>query len=146
LAGVPRDYFDTEFRDDMADRLADVPEQELVTPRSSVAGPTILGLGFSLDEPQLKAMYLNLLATASDKRVQDSAHPSFAEVIKQLSAAEAEALAAVLQIGVLPIVEIRLNAEPSTETEDDPIRKMTKQLTPSPEGYTILATHVQTGA
>jgi hypothetical protein len=124
LLGAPRDYFNSQFEDDMADRMADVPEEEIVTPRSSVAGPAMLGLGFTLEEPQLKAMFLNLLAAASDRRVQDSAHPSFAEVIKQLSASEAESLAAALRASPLPIIEIR-------RTADAP-----------DEGYEIVATHV----
>lgn len=108
------EYFNTQFSDDMAERLADVPEEEIVSPRSSVAGPAMLGLGFALEEPQLKAMYLNLLAAASDSRVQETAHPSFAEVIKQLSAAEAESLAGVLQSPLhLPIIQIRVKAATS---------------------------------
>ncbi len=128
LLGAPRDYFNSQFEDDMADRLADVPEEEIVTPRSSVAGPAMLGLGFTLDEPQLKAMFLNLLAAASDKRVRDAAHPSFADVIKQLDASEAESLAAVLKLGQLPIIEIRRKAATSADTPA--------------EGYGPLATHI----
>ena len=129
LLGVPRQYFQNEFFDDMAERLADVPEEELVTPRTSVAGPAMLGLGFTVEEPQLKAMYLNLLAAASDKRVQASAHPSFAEVIKQLSASEAESLAAVLKSPLhLPIIEIRVKAATAEK--------------PQAEGATTAATHV----
>lgn len=129
LFGVPREYFNTQFSDDMAERLADVPEEEIVSPRPSVAGPAMLGLGFTLDEPQLKAMYLNLLAAASDSRVQDTAHPSFAEVIRQLSAEEAGSLAAVLNSPLhLPIIEIRVNAA-STEN-------------PTRQGFLVEATHV----
>ena len=92
-------------------------------------GDTPLGLGFTLDEPQLKAMYLNLLAAASDKRVQDSAHPSFVEVIKQLSASEAESLAAVLKSPLhLPIIEIRVKSATADK--------------PEAEGYQTVATHV----
>lgn len=143
MFGVPREYFNTQFADDMAERLADVPEEEIVNPRPSVAGPTMMGLGFSLDEPELKAMYLNLLAAASVKRVQDQAHPSFAEIIKQLSASEAEALAITLKTGRLPIIEIRLNNEPPPGAEEpSPLTKVVAQLNPSPHGFQVLATNV----
>ena len=130
LLGVSRDYFEFEFADDMADRLSDVPEEELVTPRGSIAGPAILGLGFSVEEPELRAMYLNLLATASDRRVEQSAHPSFAEIIRQLSAAEAAELASLLAAArdQHPIVELRLKGATADE--------------PSKEGTSLLATHV----
>ena len=143
LIGVPREYFQNQFYDEMADRMADVPKEEIVDPRPSVAGPAIPSLGFSLDPPELKAMYLNLLAAASDKRVQDQAHPGFVEIIKQLSASEAEALAITLKMGRLPIIEIRVNNEPPPGAEEQsPLKQVVAQLDPSPHGFVILATNV----
>jgi hypothetical protein len=143
LVGESHVYMENQFENDMADRLADVPAEEIVTPRLSVAGPAVQGLGFAVDEPELKAMYLNLLAAASDKRVQDSAHPSFVEVIKQLSASEAEALAATLKAGHLPIIEIRLNTPPPAGAEQQsPVSALLLPLTQSPYGYSVLAYNV----
>ena len=42
LMGVSRDYFEFDFDNDMAERLTDVPEDDIVTPRFSVAGPAML--------------------------------------------------------------------------------------------------------
>ncbi|MGV0733057.1 DUF4393 domain-containing protein [Mycolicibacter sinensis] len=123
LFGVSRDYFATDFESEMADRLQDIPEEELMTPSMNVAGPVVQGISFTVDEPDLRAMYLNLLATASDRRVQQAAHPSFAEIIRQLSAEEAKWLAGVLPSGQEPMVEIR--------AEDNP-----------GGGYRVLATNV----
>ncbi|PRC42046.1 hypothetical protein C6A85_000000112520 [Mycobacterium sp. ITM-2017-0098] len=116
LFGVSRDYFANDFENDMADRMADVPEEDVITPKLSVAGPAVQGISFSVEEPDLKAMYLNLLATASDRRSEANAHPSFSEVIRQLSAKEARLLASVLCRDRLPIIEIRKNAK----TKEDP--------------------------
>jgi hypothetical protein len=95
LLGVSRDYFDGEFSEDLARKLADVPEQALVAPRTPVVMPAMQGLAWSLDEPDLKEMYLNLLAAAADGRRSD-AHPAFAEIIRQLSPREAPLLNQVL--------------------------------------------------
>lgn len=116
LFGASRDYFDTQFENDMADRMADIPEEDVITPKLSIAGPTVQGISFTAEEPDLKEMYLNLLATASDRRVQSMAHPSFAEVIRQLNAEEAKLLTGVLAASQLPIVEIRRHAK----TADNP--------------------------
>lgn len=134
LIGFSHEFFENAFEDEMADRLRDVPEEDLVTPKGSVAGPALQGLGFVVEEPELRAMYLNLLAAASDKRVEQSAHPSFADVIKQLTAVEAGALAGVLGAagGMHPIVEIRCRAA----TPD----------VPDAPGFTVLATHVMNWA
>lgn len=142
--GESRVYMENQFENDMAERLADVPDEDLVTPQLSVAGPAVQGLGFAVDEPELKAMYLNLLAAASDQRIQDSAHPSFAEVIKQLSASEAYALAVTLRTRQLPIIEIRLNSEPPpAEAEQSTLQRLVLPLRgQSPHGYTVLHTNV----
>ena len=107
LFGVSRDYFASDFETEMADRLEDIPEEDLVTPPMNVAGPVIQGISFTVEEPDLRAMYLNLLATASDRRVPSAAHPSFAQVIQQLDAEEARWLAGTLLGGQEPIIEIR---------------------------------------
>lgn len=128
LTGIPKEYFEFKFAADMAEKLADVPVDDLIPPKGSVAGPAIQGLGYTVEEPELREMYLNLLAKASDKRVAKQAHPSFAEVIRQLSAEEAQALRPVLASDNHPIVEIRLK---SARTDQ-----------PVSNSYTVLATHV----
>jgi len=109
--GVSRNYFDTEFHEDMAKKLADIPEEHLATPSPSVAIPAMQGLSYSVEEPNLKEMYLNLLATATDDRMKEKAHPSFAEIIKQLSPGEASLLLDTLHRRFLPVVQLRRKAE-----------------------------------
>ena len=107
LIGVSKDYFETDFAHDWAEKTAGIPEEHISVPKLSVAVPALQALGYSIDEPALKDMYLTLLATASDDRVKDQAHPAFAEIIRQLSGEEAELLDVLLRIPVLPIVKIR---------------------------------------
>lgn len=109
--GVSRDYFDTEFHEDMAKKLAEIPEEYLATPSPSVAIPAMQGLSYSLEEPNLKEMYLNLLATATDDRMKENAHPSFADIIKQLSPREASLLLDTLRSGLLPVVRLMRTVE-----------------------------------
>lgn len=104
--GISRTYFESEFQEDMAKKLAHVPDTDLTTPALSVAIPAIEGLRYSIDELQLKDMYLNLLATATDGRTSSRAHPAFAEIIKQLSPPEATMLLDVLRAEALPIAKL----------------------------------------
>ena len=82
----------------MATKLANVPAENIVTPSPSVAGSTILALSYTHDEPNLREMYLNLLAAASDDRRASQVHPAFAEVIKQLAPEEARELSGVFTL------------------------------------------------
>ena len=103
--GVATEYFEGEFNKDMAEKLKDVPEENIASPKPSVAAPAMQQLAYSLEEPDLKEMYISLLATASDNRSSEDAHPSFVEVIKQLSADETSYLNSVLtHKGILPII------------------------------------------
>ena len=92
--GVERakQYFTNRFANDLAERTATIPPENVVEPKMSIAAPAIQGLAYSHEESELRDLYLALLATAMDGRVSTRAHPSFVEVIKQLNAEEARIL------------------------------------------------------
>jgi len=102
-------YFKEKFEQDISAKTSKIPPEKIIEPKASIAGPALQGLAFTHEEPNLKEMYLCLLATAMDGRVTDKAHPAFVEVIRQLSSQEANIIKTVLQSpGSLPIVEVRL--------------------------------------
>lgn len=107
LAGFSKDYFDNTFSDELAAKLSEVPEEDVQSPPANVAVPAMQGLSYSLEEPDLKHMYLNLLANASNRATAPSSHPAFAEVIKQLSSKEAGLLAQLLREAITPIVKVK---------------------------------------
>jgi hypothetical protein len=103
-----RNYFAGQFERDLIDRTRDIPFDSIIDPKASIAGPTLQGIAFTHEEPELKDMFLNLLATAMDLRVAPNAHPAFVEIIKQLEGDEARLLRTVLRIqGSLPVVQVR---------------------------------------
>lgn len=110
LLGVSNHYFKHDFDRELAEKLADVPDENIVAPKASMAANAMQQLGYSLDEPDLKDLYLSLLATASDDRRNDTAHPSFVEVIKQLSSDEVPVLNRVLTTdeNYTPLISLQL--------------------------------------
>ena len=96
MIGVSKAYFEERFPEEMEEKLAGIPEENLVTPPASVAVPALQGLSYSFDEENLREMYLNLIAAASDNRRRGDSHPAFSEVIKQLSSDEVKILNDVL--------------------------------------------------
>lgn len=102
-----RTYFSGKFQQEMAEKAEAIPQEHIVEPKASIAGPTLQGLAFAHEEPNLKEMYLNLLATAMDGRVAASAHPAFVEIIKQLDSEDARLVRTALQsAAAIPIVQI----------------------------------------
>jgi len=102
-----RAYFSGKFQQEIAAKAEAIPAEHIVEPKASIAGPTLQGLAFTHEEPNLKEMYLNLLATAMDGRAATLAHPAFVEIIKQLDSEDARLVRAALQSPVpIPIVQI----------------------------------------
>lgn len=90
----------------MAKKTAHLDEADITEPKPNVAAQAMQGLGWSLDESELKEMYLNLLATASTRELMDHAHPSFAEIIRQLTAEEANALQVLRSVQIAAMCRI----------------------------------------
>lgn len=102
-----RAYFSGKFQEEIAAKAEAIPAEHIVEPKASIAGPTLQGLAFTHEEPNLKEMYLNLLATAMDGRAASLAHPAFVEIIKQLDSEDARLVREALQSpSAIPIVQI----------------------------------------
>ena len=124
MIGVSQQYFEDTFPEEMGAKVAGIPDENLVTPPASVAVPALQGLSYTFEEPHLKELYLNLLATASDDRRAGQAHPAFAEIIKQLTPSETAVLNAVLG------------------TEATTVARVKHQLSDPPGSYRLLMTHL----
>jgi hypothetical protein len=88
----------------VSEKLKNVPEEDIETPPISIAGPTLEALRFAGDEEELREMYANLLANALDKNTKETVHPSFVEIIKQLSAQEALVLKFLTNMKNFPFI------------------------------------------
>ncbi|HRH80326.1 MAG TPA: DUF4393 domain-containing protein [Thiobacillaceae bacterium] len=91
-----RKYFTDQFEVDLKKKLSDVPEENVIEPKPYLAGPALQGLSLTYDEPELRDMYLNLIASSMDDRVSSNVHPAFAEIIQQIAPFEAVLLQSVL--------------------------------------------------
>lgn len=107
--GVSREYFETDFPRELAAKLDAVPNEELVTPKAAIVAPAMEALGYSLEEPDLKEMYLNLLAAASTRGRTDDVHPSFVDTIRQLDSREAGVLNKFLAARRVECARIKVN-------------------------------------
>lgn len=103
-----KDYFDKKFPQDIQNAAADIPVENIIEPKASIAGPVLQGLAFSNEEVPLREMYLKLLATSMDDRVATNAHPAFVEIIRQLNSEEASLLGNLIKVRPsIPIIELR---------------------------------------
>lgn len=91
----------------VADRLKNVPPENIVTPKPNVAGPALESLRYTGHESSLSDLYANLLAASMDKATADGAHPAFVEIIKQLTPDEAKLVSLFVIPQALPLLTVR---------------------------------------
>lgn len=108
-----------EFVDNkVTEKLQNVPEENIVTPPPHVAGPALESLRYTGSINELKELYANLLASSMDSATTKDAHPSFVEIIKQLSSDEAKLLTALISKEQEPAVTIRNNRKDNSGGRD----------------------------
>lgn len=91
----------------VADRLKNVPPENIVTPKPNVAGPALESLRYTGHESSLSDLYANLLAASMDKTTASGAHPAFVEIIKQLTPDEAKLVGLFVSPQPLPLLNAR---------------------------------------
>lgn len=88
-------------------KLENVPPENIQSPDPAVAGPAIESLRFTGHKESLSDLYANLLATSMDSTTAKTAHPGFVEIIRNLSGDEAKILAYLVNVQVIPLIDIR---------------------------------------
>ena len=71
-------------------KLSKKDTAQIQSPPLNIAGPVLMNLLFADEEPDLKEMYANLLATSMDKKHCSMAHPSYVFVLQQITSDEAK--------------------------------------------------------
>ena len=89
-------------------KLEKVNQSQIEEPDAHVAIPVLQALSYSTGSEELRNMYANLLAASMVKMMKDDVHPSYVELIKQLSPDEARIMRYIFQIGrELPLITLR---------------------------------------
>lgn len=91
----------------VSEKLKNTPESEIVTPKPNVAGPALESLRYAGHEESLRDLYANLLAASMDAMTSSGTHPSFVEILKQLTPDEAKLLKYFTQIIPFPVLTLR---------------------------------------
>lgn len=85
-----------------------IPEEFLSEPQLNIVGPAIEASKYYIESEELRAMFANLIASSIDSRKTNETHPSFVEIIKQLSPLDAQILKNFHTIQRHPIAQVRL--------------------------------------
>lgn len=103
-----REYAINETKKLLEIKLKNVDPEKIVTPEAYVAVPAIQAISYSMDSEELRSLYANLLAKAMNSDTKDMVHPSFVEIIKQMSPLDAKTLQYIFneQNRGIPIIDL----------------------------------------
>lgn len=94
----------------LKDKLAQVPEDKLVEPEAYVAVPAMQQLLYCQDNENLRDLYANLLASSMNIDKKWQVHPSFVDIIKQITPDEAKILNSMVDFknNFMPLIDVQL--------------------------------------
>jgi hypothetical protein len=103
-----RNYKLDETKKLLSIKLANVNPDKIVAPEAYIAVPALQAISYSMDSDELRNMYASLLASAMTQDSKDMVHPSFVEIIKQLSPFDSILFKQIDNSKANPIIDIWL--------------------------------------
>ncbi len=82
---LQREYNIEETKKLLKKKLSDIQVENIITPPSYVAVPALQAISYCMDNEELRDMYAELLAHSMNIKTVDNVHPTFVEIIKQMS-------------------------------------------------------------
>jgi len=101
-----REYKLAETEKLLTQKLEHVGEDKIVTPEAYVAVPAIQAIAYSMDSEELRNLYANLLAKAMNSDTKELVHPSFVEIIKQMSPIDSLVFKIIMKRDVNPLIDL----------------------------------------
>lgn len=89
-------------------KLENVDPEKIVEPEPYVAVPAIQAISYSMNSEELRNLYANLLAKAMNSDTKNMVHPSFVEIIKQMSPNDATIFKIVSESELTPLIDLSL--------------------------------------
>jgi len=109
-----------EFEKDLQSKVSRTPEDKVVDPPLTIAGPTLESLKYTFDVKELREMYLELLASAMNSDTTDDCHPFFVESIKAMNSNDAIVLREVSKLRQIAVARVAIGFEQSVFSEGMP--------------------------
>ena len=110
-----KEYAIDETKKLLEKKLENVDPDKIVEPEAYVAVPAIQAISYSMNSEELRNLYANLLAKAMNSDTKDQVHPSFVEIIKQMSPTDALLLKEIALTKSFPIVNLSVNKYTSSD-------------------------------
>lgn len=98
------------FKKRLDKKTSSIPSENLQEPNLQVVGNALEATKYCLESDELQEMFANLISSSMDNRFCNETHPSFAEIIRQMSPLDAQNLALFKDNDYI-VAEYRVNSD-----------------------------------
>lgn len=103
VAKIGRDAWLKDFKRRIDQKYQQIPDKRLVNLPLNIIGPALEASKYHMETEEMREMFANLVVHACDSEMESAIHPSFVNILTQLSPLEARILS-----GFRPRTEIRV--------------------------------------
>lgn len=96
-----------DFKDTLDQKASEIPPEKLVEPALHIIGPALESSKYYFENSELRNMFANLIASSINSDYASITHPSFVEIIKQLSPDEAKIMKSLEDNGLRALLTIK---------------------------------------
>lgn len=96
-----------KFKEELMQEINKIPEENLKEPDFQVASTALNDAKFCMENKDLRKMFANLIAAASDSRKANDALPIFSDIIRKMTSRDASNLASFGNVSNRPIAIYR---------------------------------------
>lgn len=93
------------YNQELSQSIAAIPEENLIEPNIQVTAQALENSKYCIESQDLRKMFVNLISKSMDNRYVLNVHPSFAEIIKQMSPTDAYVLRTLYPHLRFPVVD-----------------------------------------
>lgn len=104
---IKKEYELQNYKEQIHNNISLIPQENLTEPPLNIAGPALEASKFYIDSEEIRSMFAKLISSSMDNRINNFAHPSFIEIIKQLSILDAQIITKFQNANALPITKLR---------------------------------------
>lgn len=116
-----REIIVQNYKESIAQNIVSIPEEHIQEPPLAIVGPALEASKFYIEENSLREMFAKVIGLSMDDRFNDKIHPSFVEIIKQLSPHDAQVLQKIKAINLYvgspyPSMQMVIESDSGTTT------------------------------
>lgn len=97
-----------KYEEDIKSEINKIPEEKLTEPKISIVGPSLEASKYYIDNSEIRKMFAKLISSSMNVDTYDIVHPSFVEIIKQLSPLDASNFKSISLPNSQPIAKYRV--------------------------------------